>query len=77
MDDLGNAVPAPTAEEKLAWETELAKVEEEIRTLRQVSGERGTEARERERDGDQGETATEARERPRRERDQGERGLSL
>jgi len=36
LDDLGNAVPAPTAEEKLAWETELAKVEEEIRTLRQV-----------------------------------------
>ena len=73
MDDLGNAVPAPTAEEKLAWETELAKVEEEIRTLRQVSGERGTEARERERrrprrDRDRGEREAEARERPRRER---------
>merc|ERR1712168_183201 len=36
VDDLGNAVPAPTAEERLAWESELAKVEEEIRTLRQV-----------------------------------------
>jgi len=36
VDDLGNAVAAPTPEEKLAWESELAKVEEEIRTLRQV-----------------------------------------
>ena len=36
MDDLGNAIAAPTPEEKLAWESELAKVEEEIRTLRQV-----------------------------------------
>lgn len=36
VDDLGIAVPEPTPEEKLAWESELAKVEEEIRTLRQV-----------------------------------------
>jgi len=36
VDDLGNAIAAPTPEEKLAWESELAKVEEEIRTLRQV-----------------------------------------
>jgi len=36
VDDLGSTVPTPTAEEKLAWESELLKVEEEIKTLRQV-----------------------------------------
>jgi len=35
IDDLGS-VATPTAEEKMAWESELVKVEEEIRTLRQV-----------------------------------------
>lgn len=33
---LENVAVGPTPEEKLAWESELAKVEEEIRTLRQV-----------------------------------------
>merc|ERR1712168_1439877 len=32
----GSAPQSPTAEEKIAWEAELAKVEEEIRTLRQT-----------------------------------------
>jgi len=36
IDDLGNVATTPTAEEKMAWESELVKVEEEIRTLRQV-----------------------------------------
>jgi len=35
-EDIGSAPQSPTAEEKIAWEAELAKVEEEIRTLRQV-----------------------------------------
>lgn len=36
IDDLGSVASTPTAEEKMAWESELVKVEEEIRTLRQV-----------------------------------------
>jgi len=36
IEDLGSVASTPTAEEKMAWESELAKVEEEIRTLRQV-----------------------------------------
>jgi len=36
MNDLNGALNQPTAEEKLAWENELAKVEDEIKTLRQV-----------------------------------------
>jgi len=36
LEDVANAPPTPSPEEKLAWESELAKVEEEIRTLRQV-----------------------------------------
>ena len=36
LENIGDKPPTPTPEEKLAWESELAKVEEEIRTLRQV-----------------------------------------
>jgi len=36
LENIGDVAPTPTPEEKLAWEAELAKVEEEIRTLRQV-----------------------------------------
>ena len=37
IDDLGSVASIPTAEEKMASESELVKVEEEIRTLRQVT----------------------------------------